>query len=124
MLLDTDVMIDILRQYPPALTWFSGMAQSSAALPGLAAMELIQGCQNLAEQARTEARLRRFRWYWPTQADCLRAYRDFAGFRLSHGLGVVDALIGATAIGLGESLATFNVKHYGVMAGLRTVQPY
>jgi len=26
--------------------------------------------------------------------------------------------------GLGEPLATFNVKHYGVIAALTTVQPY
>jgi predicted nucleic acid-binding protein len=124
MLLDTDVMVDILRQFPPALAWFSGTVQSSAALPGLVAMELIQGCQSAAEQARTEAQLRRFRWHWPTVGDCVRAYQDFAAFHLSHGLGMIDALIGATAVGLGEPLATFNVKHYGVIAGLQTVQPY
>jgi hypothetical protein len=38
------------------------------------------------------------------------------------GLGLLDALIGATV--LGRPLATFNVKHYGVIAGLQTIQPY
>jgi predicted nucleic acid-binding protein len=30
----------------------------------------------------------------------------------------------ATAVSYGETLATFNVKHYAVIAGLTTVQPY
>jgi predicted nucleic acid-binding protein len=57
-------------------------------------------------------------------ADCQRGYQDFAAYRLSHGLGLIDALIGATAVGCGETLATFNVKHYAVIARLTTVQPH
>jgi len=45
--------------------------------------------------------------------------------QLDRNLGVnVGQLIGHTAVGLGEPLATFNVKHYGVMRGLTIVQPY
>ncbi len=56
--------------------------------------------------------------------DCQRALQDFAAFHLSHNLGLLDALIAHMAVGLGEPLATFNVKHYGVVTGLTTVQPY
>jgi hypothetical protein len=52
------------------------------------------------------------------------ALRDFAEFRLSHNLGLLDALIANVAVGLNEPLATFNVKHYGVISGLTTIQPY
>ena len=52
------------------------------------------------------------------------AYQVFASFHLSHNLGLLDALIGATAVGLRQPLATFNVKHYSVMPSLVTVQPY
>ncbi len=124
MLLDTDVMVDILRGHPPAVAWLAGSGTIPIGLPGLVAMELLQGCRNLAEQQRLEKQLRRFALYWPTQADCQRAFGDFAAFRLSHNLGLLDALIGQTAVGLGETLATFNVKHYATLAGLSTVQPY
>ena len=124
MLLDTDVMVDILRGHPPAMAWVAGPGAGPIGLPGLVAMELAQGCRNLLDQQQLERQLRRFVWYWPTQADCQRAYQDLAAYRLSHGLSVMDALIGATALGLGEPLATFNVKHYRVMAGLVIVQPY
>jgi predicted nucleic acid-binding protein len=68
--------------------------------------------------------LARLALYWPTLADCQRAYNDFSSFRLSHGLGLLDSLIGHTAAGLNEHLATFNVKHYRSISGLQTVQPY
>ena len=123
MLLDTDVMVDFLRGYGPAVTWLTNLAVP-VSIPGLVAMELLQGCRNLTEQQRVERELARFTLHWPVLSDCQRAYRDFAAFHLSDGLGLLDSLIGHTAIGLNEQLATFNVKHYGPLSGLNTVQPY
>src|SRR5947207_768019 len=97
---------------------------ATVGLPGLVAMELLQGCRQLADQQRLEKQLLRFTLQWPTPADCQRAYLDFAAYQLSSNLGLLDALIGHTAVGMRETLATFNVKHYGVIAGLNTVQPY
>jgi predicted nucleic acid-binding protein len=53
-----------------------------------------------------------------------RAYRDFAAFRLSHGIDLLDVLIAQTAVGLNEPLATFNVTHFSPIAALQTIQPY
>ena len=124
MLLDTDAMIDLLRGYPPAVAWVAGLGGTTIGLPGLVAMELLQGCKNQGEQLRLDAQLRRYSLHWPTEADCLRAYADFADFRLGFGLGLLDSLIGQTAVGLGETLVIFNVKHYSVVRGLVTLQPY
>jgi predicted nucleic acid-binding protein len=124
MLLDSDIVIDILRRHPPAVAWLAGMGTTPLGLPGIAAMELIRGCRNAVDQQRLEKLLTRFTLHWPTQADCQRAYLDFAAFWLNHRLGLLDSLIGHTAVGLGEELATFNVKHYAVISGLTTVQPY
>lgn len=123
MLLDTDVMIDFLRGHPPAVAWLTALP-APIGLPGLVAMELIQGCRNLTELQRVQKELLRFTLHWPSTGDCQRAYLDFATYHLSHNLGLLDALIGHTALGLNEPLATFNVKHYGVIAGLQTIQPY
>jgi predicted nucleic acid-binding protein len=106
------------------VAWVNGFGAAPIGLPGFAAMELLQGCRSLADQQRLEKQLRRFALHWPTAADCQRAYQNFAAYRLSHGLGLLDAVIGETALGRGEPLATFNVKHYAVIAGLTTVQPY
>ena len=79
MLLDTDVLVDFLRGYPPAVAWL-GNYPGPVALSGLVAMEILQGCRNGAEQQRVQQELNRFALYWPRLADCQRAYLDFAAF--------------------------------------------
>lgn len=49
LLLDTDVMIDVLRGYDPALEWLRSLADEMIGLPGFVAMELLQGCRNRQE---------------------------------------------------------------------------
>jgi predicted nucleic acid-binding protein len=124
ILLDTDVAVDILRGHPPAVQWLQGLASATLGMPGLVMMELLQGCQNRGEQPRVEQFCQGYTLYWPAAADCQRALQDFAAFHLSSNLGLLDALIAHTAAGLSEPLATFNVKHYGVVGALVTMQPY
>lgn len=122
ILLDTDVMVDILRGYEPAKEWLKSAQEIG--VPGLVVMELIQGCQNAKEQKQLEKSLSAYQLYWPDEDDCNRALASFASNRLSANIGLLDALIAETAIGANAALATFNVKHYRVLKGLRTVQPY
>ncbi len=122
-LLDTDVLIDIQREYAPALTWCATLTELPA-VPGFVVMELIQDAQN-ARQVRQALKLvAPLPVVWPTAADCQRALTDFIAYHLSHNLGLLDALIAACAIGLSATLCTFNVKHYRVVPGLDMVQPY
>lgn len=123
-LFDTDVMIDILRGYRPALEWFASLTGEAPGLPGFVMLELMEGCRNRQEMLRLRKRLRSFQVYWPTDSDYDRAIDDFARLHLSHNLGVMDALIAATAIGLGATLYTFNTKHFGGITALLTEQPY
>jgi hypothetical protein len=124
ILVDTDVMVDIMRWYPPAVTWLDSLGTEVIGIPGLVAMELLQGCRSREEQHRLEGFLRPYQRYWPSQSDCAQAFDDFAAYYLSHGLGILDALIAETALGLGVKLASFNTKHYGVLTTLQTAQPY
>jgi tRNA(fMet)-specific endonuclease VapC len=122
ILLDTDVMVDILRGYEPAKVWLESAEEIG--LPGLVAMELIQGCQNLREQKQLEKALSGYQLFWLTEEDCNKAFASFSSHHLSDNIGLLDALIAQTAIGANAELATFNVKHYRVLKGLRIVQPY
>lgn len=122
--LDSDVMIDLLREYPPALLWIESVRTQKLFLAGFVVMELIRGCSNKAEQGRVEKKLSAFQIAWPSEASCYTALDLFAKYRLSHNLGMLDSLIGITALDLGVPLCTFNEKHYSVIAQLVTVQPY
>jgi len=44
-LLDSDVLIDILRGHAPAVQWFAGLRELPS-VPGLVVMELIQDADN------------------------------------------------------------------------------
>jgi hypothetical protein len=123
ILLDTDVLIDVQRGHPPALTWFSGLA-APPSVPGLVVMELIQDARNNQEVRRALRLVSPLSVVWPAEAHCARALSDFSALHLSHSLGLLDSLIAATAIGHGATLCTFNVKHYRAINGLRMLQPY
>jgi predicted nucleic acid-binding protein len=123
LVLDTDVLIDVQRGHTAALAWFASLADLPS-VPGLVVMELIQGAQN-SRQVRDVLRLTApLPIVWPTTADCQRALADFTAFHLSQGLGLLDALIASIAVGLSADLCTFNDKHYRIVPGLVTVQPY
>lgn len=124
LLLDTDVMIEILRGSPEAVSWLQNLGSTPIGLPGLVAMELLQGCRNRTEQRNVEKKLKPYQLFWPAPDDCQRAYADFAAHYLSHNIGILDCLIAHTAMSMNAELATFNLKHYRVIANLQIVQPY
>ena len=78
ILLDSDVMIDLLRQYPPALKWFDTLDdREEIVLSGYVVMELIQGCRNRAEQTKVQRELTAYGVAWLSPAGCDEALRIF-----------------------------------------------
>jgi predicted nucleic acid-binding protein len=122
-LVDTDVLIDVQRGHPPALAWFAGLTELPA-VPGIVVMDLVQDARSAQEVRQALKLVSPLRVVWPTEADCARALSDFTAYHLSHGLGLLDALIAACAVGLSATLYTFNDKHYRIVPALATAQPY
>ena len=113
----------VLHNQPWALAWFGGLTDLPA-VPGFVVMELVQNARNKREVRQALRLVAPLTVVWPTEVDCTRALSDFTAYHLSHGLGLLDALIAATAIGQSATLYTFNVKHYRVVPGLAVAQPY
>ena len=125
ILLDSDVMIDLLRQYPPATKWFDALDEDEEILlSGYVVMELIQGCRNRAEQERLQRALAPYGVVWLSSTDCDTALGVFTRYHLSHNAGLLDVLIGQTAVVLKVPLCTFNQRHYQFIPELQTTQPY
>jgi len=125
ILLDSDILIDLLRKYPPAVNWFDALHEDEElVVPGYAVMELIQGCRNRTEQDRVQRELAEFGVIWPSSTDCNLALDVFAEYRLSHNAGLLDVLIGQTAVAMDLPLYTFNQRHYSFIPGMQTSQPY
>jgi predicted nucleic acid-binding protein len=122
-LVDTDILIDIQRGYLSALEWF-GSLKNLPSVPGFVVMELMQPAKNKSDIRKVQELIAPLDIVWPRPADLQRALAWFPELRLSHNLGLLDALIAATAVGLKAPLITFNVKHYRAIPGLQTEQPY
>ena len=123
--LDSDVMIDLFREYLPAKDWFDSIDDSETmALSGFVVMELVQGCKNKQQLEKLQRDLAFYETVWLEPEYCKQALDIFTKYYLSHSAGLIDVLVGMTAVSLNVALCTFNEKHYRFISGLKTIQPY
>ena len=83
ILVDTDIMIDIFRDYSYAITWLDTLGNEEIILPGFVVMELIQGCGNKTELEKVKKELETYAVIWPTPEICDQALSVFFSYRLS-----------------------------------------
>jgi len=122
-LLDTDIMIDIMRNYKPAIEWLISLDEAPG-LPGYVVMELMSGCDNKKEMNFILKQVEQFRIFWSDEADSNRALAAFEKGHLAYNMGILDALIGECAKGLNATLCSFNVRHFKSIINLKIEQPY
>jgi predicted nucleic acid-binding protein len=113
MILDSDVLIEILRGNPKTSRWVVAQASTGETLrySPVSRAEIGAGLRR-GEEEKVSA------LFGGLDAMTIDATTgDLAGARLrhyrqSHALELGDALIGASALQHGERLATFNRRHY------------
>lgn len=119
-LLDTDVLIDFFRGYSRAVT-FVNRYSTRIILPSIVVAELYAGVREGAEQIALENFVSLFRVI-PVTAEIAKAggfyKRDYGK---SHGVGLADAIIAATAKAENADLKTLNIKHYPMIKSLKPV---
>ena len=68
-LLDTDVLIDILRAHPPAQVWLPANSALPVVIHGVTAMAIWMGSRNKNEWQRYQKFLSQFTLSWPTSTE-------------------------------------------------------
>jgi predicted nucleic acid-binding protein len=116
ILLDTNILIDVLRGEAETLRWLEQQGQAS--ISAITWIEVLVGCRE-GERERVEAWLESFRRW--TVDDTIA--RESVGLRQRHGLKVPDAIILATARCAGLPLATRNSRDFPLELG-GIVHPY
>ncbi len=121
MLLDSCIVIDLLRGREPALAWVETL-ETTPSLCVVTATEIIAGHRTTAERRLIDRLLSTY-----TVLDIGLDVASLAGDHLrryapSHGIDPIDALIAATAQVHGLALTTLNIKHFPMFAGLK--RPY
>jgi predicted nucleic acid-binding protein len=121
---DTDVIIDILRNHPDAITWLGENKDDELIISGFVAMELIQGCRDKRETQIIHKFIDKVTLIWPDVNSLNMALELFLSAKLKTGISLLDAVIGAQACTLSLPLYTFNIKDYKHISNLQTIQPY
>ncbi|MXZ73334.1 MAG: type II toxin-antitoxin system VapC family toxin [Acidobacteria bacterium] len=121
ILVDTDVLIDFLRGYEEAMSLVS-VNSESIVVSTINVAELyagVRGGADGAEQSALDRLLALFRVI-PVSSGIARLgglYRRDYG--RSHGVGLADAVVAATATVEEAVLMTLNVKHYPMFGGIQ-----
>lgn len=121
-IVDTTVVIHLLRRYQPALVWFNNTQVYG--VTSATWMEVMEGTTGKANQAQAKGILDQFEMLYLTAADQVWAMEQLERFQFSHHIGMNDCLIASVAYRLGLPLYTHNMKDMTPMIGKLAVKPY
>ena len=124
LVVDTDVLIEILRGDGRAGEWLASVESFLIGIPVIVWMEILVGARDKQEQRGMIGHLAGYTILHLESGDTERARQWFEQFHLSHGVGILDCLIAAIAIRLGKPFFTFNLKHFQVIPRLEVQAPY
>ena len=123
-LLDTSIFIDFLRGNETTKSWISDFSTSELAYSVITAAELFAGCRNRREQDIVEKELALYPMIHISGVVSQTALEWYRQFHLSHGVGFLDCLIGASAHHYGLAVCTLNDKHFRPLPDVRVERPY
>jgi len=123
-ILDTNIIIDILRELPIAVQWFRSQGAKRLAITPIVWLEALQGTSNKVERDKTFRLLQEFQTEYMLRDDQQWAMNQFMQFHLSHNVGYEDCLIASIAVRLDVPLYTRNVKHFAPLPDVAEMQPY
>ena len=126
ILVDSDVLIDVLRKDAMAETVLTALGSASPlGISIVSRMETIRGCWNFEVKQQAEKLLRRFQVVALDGAISRRADELVSQYYLGHNLEIPDALIAATAIEYDLPLLSKNQRDFQFMdkSGLQLL-PY
>ena len=122
-LLDSDLLIDFLRKHPSAATLFDKLPDDCA-ISTLSIAELHAGVREGAERDALNTLLSTFSHIDLSAEIAARGGLLRRDWGKSHGVGLNDALIAATAIHTERVLLSLNAKHFPMLGKGRLVVPY
>lgn len=115
--LDTTVLIDLLRGHAPARDYLAGL-ERRLVCSEVTRTEIIQGLRS-NERGAAERAFGVVRWVSVDESIARRAGALGRRWRRSHrSLALADLVIAATAQELGAELATSNLRHFPMFPGL------
>lgn len=123
ILVDSTVIVHLLRRYAPAVVWHGSQSQR-VTISSITWLEVMEGTTSKANQAYSKKLLDQFDILHPVSIDYQWAMQQLQKFQFSHHIGKEDCLIAAVAHRLQVPLHTHNLKHMTPLLGILAVKPY
>lgn len=121
-LLDTSVVVDLLRNYDVAEMWLNTQARLGVAQ--IVWIEVLEGAFNKSEQRRAIRVFQQFDLIEVMTDDIIWATEALTEYGWSHNVDGFDCIIAAVSNRLQLPLYTHNLKHFTPMIGALAVRPY
>lgn len=120
MLLDTTILIDILRGNKQTKDFFQ-QKKGQSFISSITSMELIVGARNRQEEQaiKTSLQALQLETVWVNQTVAKTALKLLEQYQRQVSLGIPDAFIAATAMENHLTLVTGNIKHFRIIKGLK-----
>lgn len=123
-IIDTNILIDLLREYKPAIQWMQAHTHLALAIPSLVRMELVFGAHDKAAQKRIIQLVTPLEIIFPNEAVAQWAMKQFEVYYLSHQIEIIDCFIAAMSVRLQLPVYTRNAKDLGIFPGVQIHIPY
>ena len=121
-LIDSDIMVDFTRGGADAVDYLQSLGPACR-ISAITTLELIAGARSQRDVADLDILISIYEQIPSTEGVMRRAYYLMKAHAKSAGLRTLDAVIAATALEEGLTLATKNRKHFHMIAGLKLEVP-
>jgi predicted nucleic acid-binding protein len=112
ILCDTNILIHAFDGRVDTIAEMNKIGFSNVVLSSITVMELYQGMSNKQELAQMKKKIRFYDVVQMDNAISQKAIEFIENFKLSHGLQIPDAIIGATAVVHQIPLFTYNIRDF------------
>jgi predicted nucleic acid-binding protein len=121
LLIDTDVIIDYLRDRPEAVSYLENLTDFLL-ISAVTVAELYAGVRDGEERTALDSFIQAFEMVAVDEEIAVKGGLYRRDYSKSHNTGLADALIAATADSRNVELVTLNKKHFPML--LNVIVPY
>lgn len=121
VLCDTNIFIHVFNGKQETIDRLQVIGLEQVVLSSITVMELYQGMCNKTELAQMKRKIRYYNVIEIDSPTSFLATELMKKFRLSHGLQIPDAIIGASAVIHQLPLFTYNIKDFNFIPGILLV---
>lgn len=123
VLCDTNIFISAFNGRQDTIDQLDKIGLDEIVLSAVTVMELFQGMGNKEELARMKKKIKYYDVIQIDEAISTKATEFIESYKLSHGLSIPDAIIGATSIVHQIPLYTYNIKDFDFLPSIILYKP-